>query len=129
MTMEKKIERFGLPAPGATPAAKAVKADGWLYVSGMVPKDKQGDIVYGTIKTQGRQALDNLMDTLRMAGYEPKDVVRITVYLDDARDFGAFNAVYREYFTAEEAPARVCILASKPTDIKVELDCIAWKAE
>ena len=69
------------------------------------------------------------MDTLRLAGYEPKDVVRITVYLDDARDFGAFNAVYREYFTAEEAPARVCILASKPTDIKVELDCIAWKAE
>ena len=127
--MTKQIERFGLPAPGATPAAKAVKADGWLYVSGMVPKDKQGDIVYGSIKVQGRQALENLMETLHMAGYEPKDVIRITVYLDDARDFASFNAVYKEFFAVEEAPARVCILASKPTDIKVELDCIAWKSE
>ncbi len=127
--MSKKIERFGLPAPGAVPAAKAVKADGWLYVSGMVPKDREGEIVYGSIKVQGRQALDNLMATLKMAGYASEDVVRVTVYLDDARDFTAFNTVYKEYFAVEEAPARVCILASKPTDIKVELDCIAWKAE
>ena len=127
--MAKKIERFGLPPAGATPAAKAVKADGWLYVSGMVPKDKSGDLVTGSIKVQGKQALDNLMETLAMAGYTAKDVVRVTVYLDDARDFPSFNAVYREYFATEDSPARVCVLAYKPTDIKVELDAIAWKAD
>lgn len=123
------IERFGLPAPGATPAAKAVKADGWLYVSGQVPRAANGDIVDGSITVQARKALDNLKETLSMAGYGMEDVVRVTIFLDDPRDFAMLNAVYKEYFSTEHAPARVCVLAEKPLDIKVELDCIAWKAQ
>lgn len=125
----KKIERFGLPAPGATPAAKAVKADGWLYVSGQVPRAANGDIVSGSITVQARQTLDNLKETLNMAGYAMEDVVRVTIFLDDPRDFAMLNAVYKEYFSIEHAPARVCVLAEKPLDIKLELDCIAWKAQ
>ncbi len=124
----KGIERFGLPKPGATPAAQAVAADGWLFVAGQVPRDANGHVVYGDITVQARQALDNLVSRLSMAGYTTKDVVRVTVYLDDTRDFAAFNAVYREYFSAEDAPARVCVQAHMVVDIKVEIDCIAWKA-
>lgn len=32
------IERFGLPKQGGVPASQAVKADGWLFVAGQVPK-------------------------------------------------------------------------------------------
>lgn len=125
----KKIQRFGLPAPGATPAAAAVCADGWLYVSGQVPRAANGDIVTGSITVQARQALDNLVAVLKLAGYAIEDVVRVSVYLDDPRDFNAFNAVYREYFSVDNAPARVCVLAEKVLDLKVELDCVAWKSE
>ncbi len=123
------IERFGLPKPGTTPAAQAVKADGWLYVAGQVPRNDEGKLVTGDITAQATQTLDNVMARLAMAGYSAKDVVRVTVYLDDTRDFAAFNAVYCKYFSIEDAPARVCVQAQMVIDVKVEIDCIAWKAE
>ena len=37
------IERFGLPKQGGVPASQAVKADGWLFVAGQVPKNAEGE--------------------------------------------------------------------------------------
>jgi len=48
------------------------------------------------------------------------------VWLDDARDFQAFNAVFKEYFGAHP-PARACVQSSMVVDCKVELDCVAYK--
>lgn len=81
------IERFGLPKQGGVPASQAVKADGWLFVAGQVPKNAEGEFVVGGIAEQARQTLDNLMKTLRQAGYGPEDVVKVNVWLDDPRDF------------------------------------------
>lgn len=125
----KKIERFGLPGPNATPAAAAVRADGWLYVSGQVPRTLEGEVITGSIAVQARQVMKNLMNALKLANYTVEDVVRVTVFIDDPRDFAGFNAVYREYFKAEHAPARVCVQAHMMQDFKVEVDCIAWKAD
>ena len=55
------IERFGLPKQGGVPASQAVKADGWLFVAGQVPKNAEGEFVVGGIAEQARQTLDNLM--------------------------------------------------------------------
>ena len=68
------IERFGLPKQGGVPASQAVKADGWLFVAGQVPKYAVGEVVGGGIAEQARQTLDILMKTLRQAGYGPEDV-------------------------------------------------------
>lgn len=122
------IQRFGTPTtPGALPFSKAVAADGWLYVSGQVPRDADGEIVSGSISVQARVTLDNLRKVLEMAGYTLADVVRVTVYLDDPRDFAGFNKVYAQYFTAEHAPARVCVQASMMSDLRVEVDCVAYR--
>ena len=122
------IQRFGIPtAPGALPFAKAAAADGWLFVSGQVPRDASGEIVSGSISVQARVALDNLKAALELAGYGLEDVVRVTVFLDDPRDFAGFNKVYAQYFTAEHAPARVCVQAAMMSDLRVEVDCIAYK--
>lgn len=107
--------------------AKAVAADGWLYVSGQVPRDASGEIVSGSISVQARVALDNLKAALELAGYGLEDVVRVTVFLDDPRDFAGFNKIYAQYFTAEHAPARVCVQAAMMSDLRVEVDCIAYK--
>ena len=61
------IERFGLPKQGGVPASQAVKADGWLFVAGQVPKNAEGEFVVGGIAEQARQTLDNLMKTVRQA--------------------------------------------------------------
>jgi enamine deaminase RidA (YjgF/YER057c/UK114 family) len=85
-----------------------------------------GELVTGSITVQARQAMQNLLAVLREASYGPEHVVRCGVWLDDARDFAAFNAVFREFF-GEHPPARSCVQSSMVVDCKVEIDCVAYK--
>ena len=121
------IERYGTPKGGGLPFAKAAGADGWLYVSGQVPRNCEGHIVCGNMTTQARVTLDNLKSVLELAGYSLEDVVRVGVWIDDPRDFPEFNKAYAEYFTSEHAPARVTVQAMMMSDLRVEVDCIAYK--
>lgn len=128
--MKMAVERIGLPTkPGALPFAKAVKAGGFLYVSGQVPRDVNGEIVYGTMLTQAKVALDNLKKIVEGAGYSMEDVIKVEAWIDDPRDFGDFNKVYAKYFSAEHAPARVTVQAKMMSDLRVEVACVAYKAE
>ena len=108
------------------PFARAVGADGWLYVSGQVPM-LNGEVVTGNITVQARQAIQNLFAILKEAGYGAEHVVRCGVWLEDARDFSAFNAVFREFF-GDHPPARAAVVSSMVVDCKVEIDCVAYKA-
>jgi len=121
------ITRIGTPTSGGLPFAKAAGADGWLFVSGQVPRDKDGHIVAGTMTTQARVTLGNLKTVLEEAGYTLNDVVRVGVWIEDPRDFAEFNKVYAEFFTAEHAPARATVQASLMSDLRIEVDCIAYK--
>jgi reactive intermediate/imine deaminase len=125
------IKRYGVEGGKGTggqhlPFARAVEADGWLYVSGQTAMF-DGDLVVGNIAAQARQAILNLLAILKEAGYAPEHVVRCGVWLDDPRDFSAFNAVFKEYF-GENPPARSCVVSSMVVDCKVEIDCVAYKA-
>jgi len=107
------------------PFARAVQADGWLYVSGQVPMHN-GEVVDGGIVAQSRAAIGNVMAILHEAGYGPEHVVRCGVWLDDPRDFAAFNKVFKETFGAHP-PARACVETRLVIDAKVEIDCVAYK--
>ena len=93
-----------------------------------MPRDKEGQIVFGTMTTQARVTLDNLKSAVELAGYSLADVVKVEVWIDDPRDFAEFNKVYAEYFTAEHAPARVTVQAMMMSDLRVEVACVAYKA-
>jgi reactive intermediate/imine deaminase len=108
------------------PFARAVEADGWLYVSGQTPM-VNGEIVSGNVAEQSRQAIRNVVAILHEAGYGPEHVVRCGVWIDDPRDFSAFNSVFREFF-GEHPPARACVVSSMVVDCKIEIDCVAYKA-
>jgi reactive intermediate/imine deaminase len=122
------IKRYGVEgiASGSQlPFARAVEADGWLYVSGQVPA-RNGELITGTIAAQARQAIQNVFAILQEAGYGPEHVVRCGVWLADPRDFAAFNAVFREFFGAHP-PARATVQCQMMVDCKVEIDCVAYK--
>ena len=124
------IKRYGVEGgKGAgdqpLPFARAVEANGWLYVSGQVPMIN-GEVTDGNIIAQSHQAIRNLLAILQEAGYAPEHVVRCGVWLDDPRDFPSFNKVFREYF-GEHPPARACVVSSMVIDCKVEIDCVAYK--
>jgi len=53
-------------------------------------------------------------------------VVLCGVWLDGARDFYAFNGVFKHYF-GENPPARACVESRMVVDCKVEVDCIAYR--
>ena len=108
------------------PFARAVEVAGWLFVSGQVPV-LNGELVTGGIAAQAEQAIRNLLAVLAEAGYGPEHVVRCGVWLDDPRDFQAFNAVFRRFF-GENPPARSCVVSSMVVDCKIEIDCVAWKS-
>lgn len=125
------LKRYGTGQRGAggqpLPFARAVQADGWLYVSGQVPM-QEGEIVGGGIRAESRRAIENMIAILHEAGYGLQDVVRVGVWLDDPRDFWSFNAVYAEYF-GEHPPARSCVQSRMMVDCRVELDCVAFRAD
>jgi reactive intermediate/imine deaminase len=125
------IKRYGVEGGKGTggqhlPFARAVEADGWLYVSGQVPM-LNGEVVDGNIIVQSHQAIKNLLAILAEAGFAKEDIVRCGVWLHDPRDFSAFNGVFKSYF-ADHPPARACVVSSMVVDCKVEIDCIAYKA-
>jgi reactive intermediate/imine deaminase len=125
------MTRYGVEGGKGTggqflPFARAVEANGWLFVSGQVAM-VDGEIVSGGIVLQTRQAIENMLAVLSEAGYGREHIVRCGVWLDDARDFAAFNGVFKEYF-GEHPPARSCVVSSMVVDCKVEIDCVAYKA-
>lgn len=125
------LTRYGTGQSGAgnqpLPFARAVQADGWLYVSGQVAM-KDGEIVGGGIVAEARRAIENMITILREAGYGTQDIVRVGVWLDDPRDFWSFNAVYAEYF-GQHPPARACVQSRMMVDCKIEVDCVAFRAD
>lgn len=125
------ITRYGTGETGAgkqaLPFARAVAADGWLYVSGQVAMEK-GEIVGGGIIAESRRAIENMIAILHEAGYGIEDIVRVGVWLDDPRDFWSFNGVYAEYFGANP-PARACVQSHMMVDCKIEVDCVAFRAD
>lgn len=108
------------------PYSQAVKQDGFIFVSGQVPIDpSDGELVMGSIGEQTRRAMENLGAILKSAGAGYNDIVKVTAYLVDMRDFGEFNDVYGEFFNTQP-PARATVgVAALPKDARVEVECIA----
>lgn len=114
-------------APGAIgPYSQAVKANGFVFVSGQLPINPEtGIFPEGGVKEQTRQSLKNLQAILEADNLSFSDVVRTGVFLKDMEDFAAMNEVYGEFFT-EKFPARVCVeVARLPKDALVEIEVTA----
>ena len=124
------LEYLGLPPVAsdrqARPFSPAVRAGDFIYVSGQVPGNAEGEIVAGGIEAQTRQVMENLKAVLALAGAGFDDVCKCTCWLQDARDFGAFNRIYMSYFPNGK-PARSTTEARLMVDAKVEIDVIAYK--
>ena len=71
-----------------------VKAGPTVYVAGQVARRADGELVgAGDIEAQTAQVFENLRAALAAAGASFEHVVRITIYLTDARFRDPFNAV------------------------------------
>ena len=113
-------------APAAVgPYSHAVKANGFIYISGQQGLDPATGALTEGVKAQTRQSLENVKTILEGCGSDLQHVVKTGIFLDDINDFGAVNAIYGEYFT-DELPARSCVEVAKlPKGGLVEIEVIA----
>jgi len=116
----------GEKIPALGPYVPATVANGVVYTSGQIAFDAAaGEIVGEDVRTQTRQALDNLSAVLEAAGSSLQDTLRVTVYLQNPEDFPAMNEVYQEYFK-DHKPARTTVPGVEwGKGVLVEIDAIA----
>ena len=112
------------------PYSQAMRAGGFLFLSGQIALDpRREQLVGGDIKQQTRRVLENVKALLQAAGSALNRVVKCTVFLADMNDFGAMNEEYGSFFQ-EEPPARTTVAASRlPRGALVEIDVIAVVGE
>lgn len=110
----------------ALPFSPFIQSGEWVFVSGQVAFDPEtGGIVAGDVAAQAERAFDHLFAVLRSAGKEPRDVVKVTVFLADMDDYAAMNAVYTRRFSAPY-PARSAIaVRALPLGARIEIECVA----
>ena len=115
-------------APAAIgPYSQAVRAGGFLYLSGVMPIDPETNaLAEDNIAAQARQIVRNVDQVLRAAGYGQEDVVKTTCFLSDIGNFAAFNEVYGSYFTSR--PARSCVAVKDlPKGALAEVEVVAYR--
>ena len=115
-----------LEAPAAIgPYSQAIKANGFLFVSGQIPLTPNGELAGDDIKAQTKQVLKNLKAILKEADLSLKDTVKTTIFLKNMDDFSVVNEIYAQAFK-EHKPARSTIEISKlPKDVLIEIELIA----
>jgi reactive intermediate/imine deaminase len=118
---------FGKKNPNL-PFFPAVRAGDFLFISGQVPKDENGVMFEGTIEEETKHCVEAVRRALQSAGADLEDVVKATVFLSDARDFGRYNGVFAKHFP-NAALARTTVEARAVINTKIEIDAIAYKPE
>jgi 2-iminobutanoate/2-iminopropanoate deaminase len=123
----KKIIQTDKAPKAIGPYSQAVEVNNTLYISGQLPMDPETMEMPATIGEQAEQVMENIGAILKEAGYDYKDVVKSTIFLDDIKDFQKMNGIYGQYYQ-EDPPARSAYeVANLPKGAKIEIETIAVK--
>lgn len=108
------------------PIALAVRAGDFVFVSGQAALAAEGGVIDGGIVAQTEVTIERLKTVLAEVGCSLADVVKATVWLDDPRDFGPFNEIFRKHF-GDAPPARSTLVSKLVLDGKVEIELVAYR--
>ncbi len=125
--MTKKETLSSRRAPAAIgPYSQAVRAGGFIFVSGQIPVDPgTGDVATGGIGEQTEMVLTAAGGILEDAGSSLEKVVKVTVYMTDLGSFGEMNEVFARFFP-KDPPARAAVQAAAlPKGVPIEVDVTA----
>ena len=110
------------------PFSHAVKAGGFLFVTGQMPtlNNDPTKLIDGGISEQTHQVMMNLKTVLTASNSSLESVVFARVYLLNFKDFDVMNTIYESYFSPDKLPARTCIgVTGLAVGASIEIDLIA----
>lgn len=119
------VNTANAPAP-IGPYSQAVKAGGFLFLSGQVALiPGTSDLNTSNITDETEQVMENLKAVLQEAGLNFSNVVKTTIFLKEMSSFAAVNEQYGKYFD-KDFPARETVaVKTLPKDVNVEISMIA----
>jgi 2-iminobutanoate/2-iminopropanoate deaminase len=126
MAEKSPVRTESAPAPfQGAPYSQAIKAGGFVFVSGQLGLRPGESELVGGIAEQTEQVIRNLGAILEEAGSGLERLVKTTVFLTDLGDFRAMNEVYARH-AGETPPARSTVeVSALPSGAKVEIEAVA----
>ena len=110
------------------PYSQAVWAGNLLFLSGqigLVPET--GKMIEGGTLAETEQIFRNIGAILKSQGLDFKDIVKVTVFGMDIKEFPDVNKLYATFFP-ENPPARSFVQAAAlPAGAAIEIEVIAYK--
>jgi len=122
--VDKKYINPGTPVAG--PYSPGVIVGNLLFVSGQGPAAG-----LKTIEEQTQSELENIKKIVEAAGAKVSDIVKVTVFMTDIKDFGKMNRRYKKFFeengVSENFPTRTTVEVSDlaADGMLIEIDAIA----
>jgi 2-iminobutanoate/2-iminopropanoate deaminase len=119
------IQTDKAPAP-IGPYNQAVKAGGFLFISGQVAiVPATGEIETSNIQAETHQVMKNLEAILSEAKLTFGHIVKTTIFLSDMSLFAQMNEVYGSYFTGDHPARETLAVKGLPKGVNVEISVIA----
>jgi len=121
------VERCNPPGMVYTGMSQAVKAGGWIHVSGQVALRDGAVVGIGNAEQQAEQCFANIATVLAAANAKLEHVVKITCYLTDKEAYGGFATARNRLLTAQ-APASTVVIVKEllMPELLMEVEAVAW---
>lgn len=124
--MAKEIISTSAAPGGLAGYSQAIRANGFVYVSGQGPFDPEtGGVVGETIEEQTRQCLRNVEAILQAAGSTIDDVVQATFILLDESDFAGMNEEWSRWFPTNPPARQGAKLPISPKGMRISIAAVA----
>lgn len=119
------INTANAPAP-IGPYSQAIKANGFVFISGQVPMDPAtGTVITGSIKEETAQVMKNIEAILKEAGISFDHIVKTTIFLSDMSLFADVNEVYGKFFNTAPPARETVAVKGLPRGVNVEISVTA----
>jgi 2-iminobutanoate/2-iminopropanoate deaminase len=113
-------------APPLAPYSPALRVGPFLFISGQIPIQSDGQMVTGDFDAETRQVCQNVTVLLEAAGIGWSSVCKVTIFTTDLSKFEQINAIYSEFVQAP-FPARAAIeVAALPKGARIEMEVMAY---
>ncbi len=106
------------------PYSQAVKSGGFLFISGQLGFDNNGNLPAST-KEQTYNALINIEKILKSCGLSFEHIVKTTIFFTNKDDFSTINEIYSQFFSKDYPARSAIVVLALPKNASVEIEAIA----
>jgi 2-iminobutanoate/2-iminopropanoate deaminase len=98
----------------------------WIYVSGQIGADQDGNMVNDTFAAEARQCFARVRASVEKAGAQMSDVVKITGYVTGTEHYPDYDIARGEAFAGYPPSSATIQVAGLVADARVEIEAVAF---